>query len=629
MRTWEHRTCIEGDRRICTLRRARSAVLLAVVGLIVMGCQPAGPLPGRLTPFVHRPQPRVVLFICDGVGWPYLERGCRDGRLPNIQTRFIEGGTRVEGAAAAVPPITYAAICTLLTGQSPAEHGIVANTWYDPFATEFRAYGEIAFYRAVNEDGTAPSVYERIQPRVSANVQTAFSRGVTRNFPNWAPSGVMWFFKKYAGVDRLTGNTIPEICDWANRNRRWPHLLTCYFPGADSVGHVYGPESDEYRAAVAGIDEQIGRVCAWLERQGLLATTHLVLVSDHGMVSVDPSRRVDLVRLVGECWGRAVTDRQLQGGCAAARRAYFEKYDTVITYQNGRGAFIHFRGPQGWGAPPSPEEVEAILDAPPPELRLWNQPGVALVAYLAGPDEAVLRSVGGETRIRRRKGADGPEYAYDRVSCDVLEYLAAASAEGNGTVSRTVGAGAPAGRPAGAGLQTGFSAAAGGPAGRPAGAGLQTGSSAAAGAPPGPPAGAGGSDLAAFVSAGYHNARAWLQATARQEIPDLVPHVIPLLHAPRAGQVLVFAAPGYSCVEERGGHGSVYRDEMLMNFLIAGPGIPAGGVVPVARATDVTPTLLDLLGVPYSEDAWLDAISLLRQGLLSRPSRGSVRNAED
>ena len=54
-----------------------------------------------------------------------------------------------------------------------------------------------------------------------------------------------------------------------------------------------------------------------------------------------------------------------------------------MAYQNGRGAFLYFRGPSGWNDRPDPEAVAQILTAPPEDARLWNIAGVDLVGKIA------------------------------------------------------------------------------------------------------------------------------------------------------------------------------------------------------------------------------------------------------
>ena len=583
---------------------AGAAIVLLALGL-TNGCGPGQPSRWNLRPTVERPRPAVVVFLVDGLPPRFVEWGCADGSLPNIRRRFCDGGVRVERATTSVPAITYAAIATLLTGVGPGRHQIVGNRWFDPDARLFRNYATIEHYRDVNTDFETPTIYERIDPAASVSVQAAHRRGVTKNIANWALSGTMWFFGDFTAVDKLTASSIWRITRWANRQGRWPTLLTLYFPGLDSVGHEVSPSSTKFRWAVWHADWQVGRVCDWLERQGLLETTYLVLVSDHGMIDVRPEGFIDLVALVRDGWGRRVTDEMRQDGSFEQRARFYDAFDTVVAHQDGRGASLHFRGPAGWDTPPSPDLVEAVLHSPPEDLRLWNIRGVELVAYLASTNgepvgtgvfgdksaqqppslsgrgwgrvessdalhlrppskqaiassgrlEVVLRSAAGSARILTQPGPGGDEFAYVPDDGDVLGYLA-------------------------------------------------------------------DPDLAAFVAAGFHPSRAWLAATADQRLPDVVPHLPPLLHVRRAGQVVVFAAPGYSFVREAGGHGGLDRDERLMTFLLAGPGIEPGTVIATARSVDLVPTLLDLLGVEYDEDEWLEGVSLLNIPRLSPADAG-------
>lgn len=520
------------DTRIGRRGRARALACASLLLVLLTACGPGEPLRHRIGRHVAIPERRVVLFLCDGIGQDYLEAAVREGRLPNIEKRFVAGGVHVQNTATCVPPITYAAIATLLTGVGPGEHTIVGNRWFDPDRSFFRDYTKAEDYRDINDDCTAATVYELMKPAVSASIQCAYDRGVTCRVANWAQSGVMWFFGDYTAVDKLTATSTRNVVNYANSRGRWPSLTTYYFPGADSVGHRCGVTSAEYREAVDHIDHQVGRVCDWLEREGLLQSAYIVLVSDHGMVDVKPDGVVDLVGLVRDGWGHHVTTHTLQRGLKHFRRAYFDKYETVLAYQNGQGAFLYFRGPAGWETSLTCREVEARLEQPAPEQRLWNVPGVQLVAYLANDNEAVLRSEQGRASVRRRTTPAGAEYAYVPDSADVLGYMAAPQ-------------------------------------------------------------------LAEFVRGGYHDARAWLEATAGQDFPDFVPHAVPLLHVHRSGQVVAFTKPGYSFIRETAGHGSICRSEMRSLFMVAGPGIRPGGAIRAARSTDLVPTMLDMLGIGY------------------------------
>jgi len=525
-------------------RLLREAAPVAALLLLVAGCGPGGPITLRLQPDVRRPERGVVLFICDGMSVDLVRRGCEKGWLPNFRQRFVESGLRVEHAITCVPSITYAILTTFATGVTPARHGVLANRWFDRRLRLLREYAFIKHYRAVNSDFCVPTIYERLPPRVSASIQNPVHRGVTRNVANWAQSGVRWYFHDYTAVDKLTATTLEYVAHWANRNGVWPNLLVCYFPGIDAVGHAWGVESQHYRRAVEHVDYQVGRVCDWLETEGLLQATTLVLVGDHGMAPVDRHGVIDLMKRLRQDMGRRVTETPLQGVPFEDRYHHFKRFDTVLAKSASRFAAVHFRGPLGWDDLLTPEELRAILETPPEGRRLWDHPGVDLVAYALSDSEIELRSPRGAARIVERAGANGPEYRYVPVPDDVFGYT-------------------------------------------------------------------GDADLAEFVAEGFHPARDWLRATCDRTYPGVVPHLIPLSRACRSGDVVLFAARGYSFAREKSGHGGIHRDEMCIPMMFAGPGIEAGATLDVAHAVDLAPTILTLLGGELPDDDCFDGVPLL------------------
>lgn len=530
------------------LRRNTTRLLAALTcAALLAGCGPGELSRRELLPWVQRPQPGVVVFLVDGLPPRLVEQGCAEGWLPNIAARFRDRGTRVQHCVTCVPSITYAVLTTLTTGTSPPTHGILGNRWFDPEQALFRNYCLIKSYDWVDRDHGVPTLYERLRPGTSATIQTVHRRGATQIIPNWATSGVMWYFENYTAVDKLTATTLDEVILGANLRARWPNLVLFYFPGMDSVGHVYGITSRKFYRGMAHADYQVGRVCAWLERAGLLDSTYLILLSDHGMVDVAPDGHIDLLAALRAA-GRNPTDEMRQDGPRAGRRAFYSQFDTVVNAHDGRRASVFLRDAAGWETRPAPAAVEqALADAQP-----WNLTGIDLAACWAGPDEVVLRAPRGTSRIVQRPPADGLEFAYQPGDDDVLGYLD-------------------------------------------------------------------DPDVAAFVAAGFHDSRAWLAATADQRIPDVVPQLGPLLSHRRSGEVVLFPRPGYSFVVERGGHGGVDRDEMLMTFYVAGPGVPAGGVIEHARAVDFVPTVLDLLNV--ADRAGLEGVAL---PVRARPAAQSV-----
>ena len=367
--------------RFMALLRLSNACVLALLLAAGGGCGPGGPPEVHLRDEVERPTPRVVLFICDGCSVDLVRRGCAEGWLPNIHEHFFAGGTQVDHAATCVPSITYAVLTTFATGLTPATHGVLGNQWFDRGLKLNRDYSTIKHYRDVNADFGAPTIYERMRPKVSISIQNAVHRGVTRNIANWAQSGVRWFFKDYTAVDKLTATALTNVVEWANDHGRWPDLLVCYFPGADSVGHVAGPDSERYRQSIEHVDYQVGRVCEWLRAENLLENTHLVFVSDHGHVPVSKGGYVDLSRYLRRVLKRRVLTKRVQDGSYLQRSPHCKQCDTVLVNCAFRYAMVYFRGEFGWDSLLAPPRVREVLETPPAGERIWDLAGVDLVAY--------------------------------------------------------------------------------------------------------------------------------------------------------------------------------------------------------------------------------------------------------
>ncbi len=73
---------------------------------------------------------RVLLLIIDALTAPCLFSEMADGRYPNFQ-KLKEAGVLREQCVSIFPSITHAALTSIITGQYPAKHGIIASHWYD------------------------------------------------------------------------------------------------------------------------------------------------------------------------------------------------------------------------------------------------------------------------------------------------------------------------------------------------------------------------------------------------------------------------------------------------------------------------------------------------------------------
>lgn len=101
------------------------------------------------------------------------------------------------------------------------------------------------------------------------------------------------------------------------------------------------------------------------------------------------------------------------------------------------------------------------------------------------------------------------------------------------------------------------------------------------------------------VRSGWHESRAWLDATAESRCPDVVAQLVEFFDSPRSPDIALFAADGWDFSPDNvGGHGSILRRDMLVTMVFAGPGVRPGHSLRTARTCDVAPTIVELLAGP-------------------------------
>lgn len=557
--------------------REPSSVALVSIAVLVAGCTHDQRLAVRVADDVVRPGRAAVLITADGLDQTRLADLLATGMLPNIQRELIDRGVRVRYAVTCVPSITYANLVSMLTGRFPGHHGVLGNKWFDRYSLVLRDYTTIETYRLVDGDFLCPTIYEHLAEHVTVSVQCAARRGATRTIDNWATSGINWFFRGYAEVDKLVAMRFELIAELANRVGRWPVFIHAYFPGLDEVGHRYGADSPQYDRALTNLDRQVGRITTALRDAGVYEATYLVLVSDHGHVPIARDHVSPVVEWFTSRAGVRVCEAVPSTGGFGKRYEAASRCDLVLINSGYRRLAAHVRGPAGWHTRAAQGALEdlagltrrtqshsvsstlraaAFMPRGPktsepgiPQATLWQQPGVGLVAVRLADGHVALVNRRGRAEVHRERDATGSRYRLGVLAGDPLGYLADPR-------------------------------------------------------------------VAQFVNAGWHESREWLAATADQAMPDLVPQIVEMFDSPRAGDIVVFAADGWAFSDkDHGGHGSVLARDMLVPLIFAGPEISPATSLPFARTVDIMPTLLELLG---REPPPADGVSLAAELLSVR-----------
>jgi len=247
----------------------------------------------------------VVLISIDGLKPEAIVDAANHGlKVPNMRA-FMRDGAYATGVRGVLPTLTYPSHMAIMTGASPAHHGIYSNTTFDPFKRNDRGWYWYA------EDVKVPTLWEAAaKARLrTANVYWPTSVGapITYNLPQIWRSGTDDDLKLQRALStpgleqelsrtlgRYPGGTEETVAEDEIRSRfaislleaKHPDFMTIYFTGLDTEQHESGPFSAQSNAVLERIDTLIGTLRAAIEKASAHRAT-ICIVSDHGFARVD------------------------------------------------------------------------------------------------------------------------------------------------------------------------------------------------------------------------------------------------------------------------------------------------------------------------------------------------------
>ena len=227
----------------------------------------------------HRLEPTVLLISLDGFRWDYLEKA----NTPNLD-RLVRTGVKARALIPVFPTKTFPNHYTIVTGLYPENHGIIANTMFDP------AYGDtfdLSNPEAVRDgrwyDGEPLWVTAEKQGQISA---TLFWPGSEAEIGGVRPTYWYRYDRDLPHADRVN-----QVLAWLDLppDRR-PTFITLYFPDTNDQGKRFGPDSQELAAAAEKVDSTLGTLFQGLMERGLMEEINIVVTSGHGMAAIDSTR---------------------------------------------------------------------------------------------------------------------------------------------------------------------------------------------------------------------------------------------------------------------------------------------------------------------------------------------------
>lgn len=258
----------------------------------------------------------VVMLVIDGIG----HRSVTPEVMPTLTTWARMGLARPDGATSVMCSSTYPNFASMVTGASPAVHGLFAN--------EVALDGSI---RPADEVGPAvPTFFDESSEVIVGDHHLIGVTAAHEAGRHWPPSGMI---PPGSSVDMFGYLTDQEVSSRVvEALERSPELLFVQLNSPDTFAHWFGPDSEEAREAYRDLDRSLAVIGKALDHDNDL----LLVTSDHDQETVDLSSRIDLAAIARDRDPALVVVHE---GSAA-----------VITGHNDLGWLDDVPGIEGWDA---------------------------------------------------------------------------------------------------------------------------------------------------------------------------------------------------------------------------------------------------------------------------------------
>ncbi len=275
----------------------RHLACLCLAGAALAGTRAgAAPVPAR---------PFVMMVSIDGLKPEAVLDAARHGlAVPNLR-KFLTDGAYSSGVRGVLPSVTYPSHVTLLTGVSPARHGVYSNTTFDPLNRNEKGwywYSEDVRVATLWDAAAAAhlrtaNVYWPVSvgARIDYNLPQIWRAGTGDDLKLQRAVGTPGLERRLSkALGRYPGGMEETVAEDEIRMRFairllrtvHPDFMTVYMTGLDTAQHESGPFSAAANAALERIDAQVGQLRA-AALQAAPGRATVCVVSDHGFARVE------------------------------------------------------------------------------------------------------------------------------------------------------------------------------------------------------------------------------------------------------------------------------------------------------------------------------------------------------
>ncbi|XP_013783499.1 ectonucleotide pyrophosphatase/phosphodiesterase family member 6-like isoform X1 [Limulus polyphemus] len=235
---------------------------------------------------------KVLLILVDGCRWDYPdeEKGLTGFR------RMAENGVRAKYVTPIFPSNSYPNWYTIVTGLYAENHGFVQNYLYDPDKGDF-------FLMAPDPSASVAHWWKQAEPLwITAKKNKLKSAlywwdGCQVEIRGEKPNECIQYksLSEWYSLDEDVLNKLNETLEKFQNHEL--DLVQLYYEPVDGNGHMYGPDSNERKVSFARIDRILDSLQTELEKRNMKDEVNLVIVSDHGMTSTDPTKGLKVINI--------------------------------------------------------------------------------------------------------------------------------------------------------------------------------------------------------------------------------------------------------------------------------------------------------------------------------------------